>query len=343
MLLATTKTFACAETSKVPTMLNYEQLPGLVKAQNLGYQKDQQEIRKAELYIKEIESDLGDLYQLYQEGIDVFNAIEAQYSLLFDAEENLYRLYDGLEGRLKQHVYLAQKQFISHYIIALDMETAQRELEALEKELLSAMNKMSRGLVTQNAVRHAEKNVEAQKKTVKAIQTKADDNLETLAKALGIEAPVTLEGLPDIDFTRITNRDLESDLTDYIQAASATAERTMKAAKDRQAKSKSSIDRYVYTIFVQDYERAKKEAEKEFPKVYQTLRDAYDEMCDSIELAEAQKNYDKDEALFARGMISQSKLLSSERALQNAENRQAKLEIQIWLQLMEYEFSLLKF
>jgi len=343
VLLVTSGTFALAETSVKPVVLNYEQLSELVKAHNLGYQKDLQEIRRAELSIKEIESDLGDLYQLYREGLDVFNAIEAQYSILFDAEENLSKLHDGLGGRLKQHVYLAQKQFIGHYIIALDVEIAERELDALEKELLSAKYKMSRGLVTQNEVRNTEKSVEAQKRTVKAIQTKADDNLEALAKDLGIEDPITLEGLPAIDFERITNRDLKSDLDAYIQAAAAVAEKTMKAANERYAKSKSSINWYVYTMFVKDYEIAKKEAEKEFPKVYRTLRDAYDEMVNSTELIDAQKNFDKDEAQFARGIISQNKLLSSERALQNAENRQTKLEIQIWLQLMEYEYSLLKF
>jgi hypothetical protein len=145
-----------------------------------------------------------------------------------------------------------------------------------------------------------------------------------------------------MDFNRISNRDMKSDSAAYKLAASASAEKAVKAANERYARTASSLDWYVYTIAVEDFERAKKEAEKEFPKVYQKLRDAYDDMADSTEVTDAQLNYDRDKARFDRGMISQSKLLSSEQALQNAKNHQAKLEIQMWIQLMEYEYGLLK-
>ena len=117
----------------------------------------------------------------------------------------------------------------------------------------------------------------------------------------------------------------------------------MKTAKETADKSGSAADWYAYTIAVKDYETANKEAGKAFPKVYQALKEAYDEMAGATEAADAQKEYDRDMTLFARGVIAKNKLLASERALQNAKDRYRQQEIRVWLQLMEYEYNLIKF
>lgn len=342
VVFVTPSAYAKSEATVESAAVSFDKLAELVKAKSYDYQKDLQEIRKIELSIEDLESDLVDLYKLFREGTDVFQEINEQHLKILDAENSLSNLQDGLKNSLKQHVYQAQKLYINHFLLLLDVDIAQQELEILEKTHTSAMQKLSRGLISQNSVSIAEKSMDNQKKNVKAALTNVDENLEILTKYLGLETTITISDMPEMDFKRITGRDMKADLAAYILAASSTVEKAMKAANDRYSRSKLSIDSYIFTIYRQEFEKTKKEAEKEFTKTYEKLKDAYNEFVNSTALTDAQKDYSMNEAQFARGIIPLNKMLSSERALHNAEIQQKKSEIQVWLHLMEYENSLLQ-
>jgi outer membrane protein TolC len=320
-----------------PVPVAFDRLPTLVVAGSPDYQKDLQEIRKTEISINEIQSQLDDLHQNWNANLQTIMALQAN---LWDAEDYLEELNDALENKAKQRLYPVQRLYMNHYVLTFDVETAQRELAALENDLSTCRQKRARGLVTQSAVDAVEKNVKAQRDKAKAAQTKVDDNLEAMAKTLSMD-DIVLEALPAMDFKRIADRDLKADLAAYIPAASASAEKAMRAA--RRKSDDSRADRYAYTMAERDYQQAKKDAEKAFPKVYETLKDAYDDMLESTALADAQKEYDRDKVRFDRGLIARNQLLGSERALANARSLAKQREIQVWLLFMEYEYSLIKF
>jgi outer membrane protein TolC len=319
-----------------PVEVAFDRLPVLVVAGSPDYQKDLQEIRKTELSIREIQSKLDELNRNWGANLQAIIALQPS---LWAAEDTLEELNDALEDKVKQRLYPMQKLYVNHYALTPDVEVVQRELTALENDLSVCRQKFSRGLVTQSTVDNAEKNVKNQKEKVEEAQTKVDDNLEAIAVALGLD-DITLEGLPAMDFKRIADRDLTADLAAYISAFSATAEKAMIAARKRA--DNGPTDRYAYTIAEKDYQKAKKDAEKAFPKACETLKDIYDDMVDSTAVADAQKEYDKDKTQFDRGLIARNKLLGSERALANAQSLFKQMEIRVWLSFMEYEYNLMK-
>lgn len=331
--------YALEEHAIKPVTISFDQLKKLVTAGSPDYQKDLQEIRKAEIYAFEMWEDFYELDQYWPN-----NALEviAQMYKMEDADEFLVNLHDELEGKLKVHVYAVQRLYINHYTLLPAVEAAQRELEVYENELATLKQKLLRGLTTKNTVENAEQNVEDRKKAVTAAQKRESNSLDVLSKALGLDSPIVLDGLPDIDAKRITDRDMKADLAAYIKAASSAAKRIMKSAKDIYDKNKTSTNWYVYTVAKKDYETAGMEAEKSFPKVYQRLLDAYEEITGSTEVVDAQREYDKDKMMFERGMIARNKLQSSEMALQNAKDRFRQQEVLFWLTLLEYEFGLLE-
>jgi len=356
-LCAVSMVYAMPESNTRPAPVSYDQLSQLVIAGNPVYQKELQQIRKVEIAIDEMRSALDELNRDINVNLQPIIALLAQLNIkwavdvqtaialrsgLVAAEDLSVKLRSELDSKAAQLIYPAQKMYVAHYTLTPETEIALRDLEALEKDLTICRQKLSRGMVTSDAVQNAERSVANQKDAVKAARKKADDNLEALAKYLDLDG-VELMGLPAIDLARITGRDPAADQAAYRLSASAAEERAMKAAGDTYDKSGSSADRYAYTIASEDYEKAKNQAEKAFPKVYEALRDAYDDFIGSTMAVDAQKKYDNAQSQLDRGLIAPNTLLSVERALLNAKDRKEQQRIHLWMLMLEYEYDLISF
>ena len=167
--------------------------------------------------------------------------------------------------------------------------------------------------------------------------------MKSLARYLGLTVPIVPEKMPDADFGKITGRDMRADMAAYIVAASSPAEKALQSARDNLSVNNNSANRYMRDIAQQDFDRAKKEAEADFPKVFSSLRDAYDDFMDSWLVADAQSDYDAAVAQYERGMISRNMLQSTEQMLEIIKARYEQQRIQLWLLFMEYEYNLVKF
>ena len=95
-------------------------------------------------------------------------------------------------------------------------------------------------------------------------------------------------------------------------------------------------------IDIKELDKAKEDAEKAFPRIYRDLYEAYEDYIDAEALTDAQKEFERTRAQFSIGLISKNRLESARRILLDEEGRHAQQLIQLWLSLMEYEFSLVR-
>ena len=330
--------------------INYDDLEELVIAGSAAYQKELQEIRKLEMNYRDLSSQLRginetiDMIESYSPGASssLWSSASTLRANMRTLEERINEMKEAMSERAVQHVHPAQKMYVSHYILEIDLGIALRDLETMERELTNCRLKLPRGLSTPRDVRNAEKNVDNQKDLLEAKQDAIDSNLEALAKYLGLAGPIEPAGMPEIDFSRITERDLDADLAAYIAAASSMAEKLYDQAKKDFVSSSTSANQYLREIAREDFEKAKKDAEADFPKAYEDLLKAYDSFMDSTLVADAQEEYDKAASQYSGGLITQNTLLNFEMMLASAQDRYEQQRIQLWLLLMDYEFSLAK-
>jgi len=343
---------ALAASGAKPVTVDYADLTKLIISGNTAYQKDLQDIQKLEYNYDELSQQQWDIY-MDMSALPDTQETEATRKKLEDSADTIganmrmirNRINDqkkALNDRATIHAYPAQKMYVSYYILLQDLEIASLELERLDRELASCRLKLSRGLSTPTEVRNAEKSLDNQKDVIEACSDSIDDNLKALARYIGLTSPIVLTELPDVDFERITGRDLKADMYAYIQASSATAEKIWQSARDSFELNNTTLNRYARDIALSDYEKAKKDAEADFPKVYEDLRKAYDDFIDSTAVADAQEDYDTALSQYERGLISLLALNGAEQKLDTIVARYEQQRLQLRLLFMEYEYNLLK-
>ena len=343
---------ALAASEAKPVTVAYADLTKFIIAGNTAYQKDLQDIQKLEYNYDELSQQQWDIY-MDMSALPDTQETEATRKKLEDSADTIganmrlirNRINDqkkALNDRATIHAYPAQKMYVSNYVLLLDLKIASLELERLERELASCRLKLSRGLSTQTEVRNAEKSLDNQKDVEKACRDSIDDNLKALARYIGLTAPIVLTELPDVDFDGITGRNLKTDMAAYILASSATAEKVWQSARDSFELNNTTLNRYARDIALSDYEKAKKDAEADFPKVFDDLLQAYDDFMDSTTVADAQDDYDTAVSQYARGLISKIMLQSAEQKLDTIIARYEQQRLRLRLLYMEYEYNLLK-
>ena len=335
-----------------PVTVDYDDLTKMIVAGNAAYQKELQEIQKLEYTYDDLSQQRWDLY-MDMDALPHAPETEASRKKLEDAADTVSanmriirnRINDqkkALDNRAALHAYPAQRMYMGHFILMIDSQLAAHELERLERELANCRLKLSRGLSTQTEVKNAEKNVDNQKDAIKAVRDAIDDNLTALARYLGLTSQIRLADMPQVDLDRIVGRNLKTDQADYIAAASSTAEKVLQGARDSFELNNTPLNRYNRDIALADFEKAKRDAEADFPKVYENLLNAYEDYMESTLVIDAQEDYDLAEMQFERGLISRNMLLNVEQMLEVTKSRYEQQRIQLCLLFREYEFNLIK-
>ena len=343
---------ALAKAEEEPAVVSFEQLQELVIAGNTAHQSYLQEIRKLELTYDELESERRPLRQrLLQMPAEtpteisdqLWDALTDMESIMEKIQETIDELKDAQGDVVTQITFPAEMMYIAHYILMLDVDILLREQEMLQRELANTRLKLSRGLASQGDLKNAEKNVDALNDMEKALRDAIEDNLDALARHLGLDGPIELDGLPEIDFDRITQRDSKADLAAYIEAVCATEEKAFQDARAEVRSNNTSVNRFARDNARRDYDNARKNAEADFPKVIDALLEAYDDYVESTLVSDAQEDYDKAALQHGQGLLSANMLLGLDIRLETAKARYEQQRIQLWILLMEYEFGLIKF
>ena len=351
-LFAVSMTFAPAKAEEETVTVGFEQLEELVIAGNAAHQSYMQEIRKLELGYNELQKQrrlLTDSISALPPGMpdEITSPLRSASSELRNhmrtIQEVMDELRDAQDGVVTQITYPAQMMYIAHYIISLDLEIVSREFELLERELTNSRLKFALGMASSRDVRALETNVDGLKDVVKALEDAIDDNLDTLGRYLGISAAIELEGMPEMDFDRITGRDAEADLAAYLEAVTAPAEKALDDARDDVRKNNNAVNRFARDIAQRDLETAIRDANTDFPKLLDAMLEAYEDFTESKLVTDMQEDHDKVVSQHRQGLISQNMLRGSELRLENTKARYEQQRIQLWLLLLEYEFSLIKF
>ena len=347
---------ASTVTEEEPVTVSFEQLTEMVMRGNASYQRLLQEIGRLQI-------GLDGLSGQYDEVSDALSVIDAmpdgsqtwqmRGELRSSASELDYRMrslqsnINAMRGASNnmalQFAFPAQMMYIGHYISLLDLEIALRELENYERELENARLMLARGLSSRRDVRNAERNVDDQKDAVKARRDAIDDNLEALARHLGLTVSIAPAGMPEIEFERFTERDFEADMAAYIDAATVDEQRELDSAIRELRRTNSRINRFTHDSAVQNLETAKITAEADFPKIFDALIEAYEDYLDSTLVADIQEDYDMLAAQYERGLVSRNTLLRVERALENVKSGYEMQRIGLFMTLLEYELGLVKF
>jgi outer membrane protein TolC len=249
-----------------------------------------------------------------------------------------------LEEYALKNTFAAQKLYWAHYINAENLSVAQRALEATERDLPAQQRKRQLGLISQTALEAYEKTVKTAKDSVKTAQKAVDDNLKQLADYLGLEGEIALDGMPEIDLTRVTERDLESDRKAYRESAPAVvaAIKALDSASNAAKSNNSYANSYAATAAREDLAAAKETAFAEFDDVYQTLLDSYEEYATSQVVPDAETALNKAKTQWGKGLISQNELAKVQRAYDDAVSNAETQRIRLWLALLEYEYNLIK-
>ena len=327
-------------------LLDYDKLIELTVSGNPAYQREIQEIHRLELVFSDMGDDYRDMQDLMSSLGLGLTPIE-MYKTVADLRKSLDATYDRimeLKGELERkaikHSFPAQVLYINHYILEIDLEIAQRNLGAYERQLVIAKLLLSLGLSTARDVRNAEREVEEQEKTIKGREESMDDNLEALGKLLGISTFEMPDEMPQMDFDRIVERDLEADIAAYIKATAGPEEKALQDARYACSISNTAANRYILEVATQDFERAKKEAEDDFPKVYNVLLEEFEDFSKTTSVADAQEDYDSLCVQYESGLASKNALLAMELALENTKSAYELQRIGLWLLLLEFEYSL---
>jgi hypothetical protein len=339
--------FTLAKDEDPPAVISFDLLTELIIAESTVYQKELQEIKKLELSYGELSRQLRDMENLIDSlppdiSSQFWGSASTLRANMRTVDTRIVELKDALETKVIQHVFPAQKMYMSHFILQIELEVSRLELEIYNRELENCRLKLPRGLCTARDLKNAEKNVDNQIDLIEAKEDSIDNNLKALAKYLGISSGISLGEMPEMDFSLITGRDLKADKEAYIAAAASLAEKMLDEAKKTYNSNRTTGNLYAIDIARQDFEKAQKDAESDFPKVYSDLLKAYNDFSDSSIVADAQEDYDKAVSQYANGIITRNMLLNSELMLEIVKERYGQQRIQLWLLFMDYEFSLVK-
>ena len=337
---------ANAATEVSTEVVNYDKLIVLVISSNPAYEREMQEIN----LLEHTYSDMADEYRALQDymgelgfGSTPFDYLKAAANLKQSLELTYDRIIEmkaELERKAIRHTYPAQVLFINHYTLLIKKDIAERELEILHRELANCRLKEMLGFASIRQVRDAERNVDNQQKAIKVSMEEIENNLVELAKQLGLLSISIPDEIPEMDMEKIVNRNEEADLAAYIEASAAVAAKALEDAEYSYRINNTAANRYMRDVAKQDYERAKKEAESDFPRVYDALQEKYKEYIESKAVSDAQDDYDTIIAQHALGIVSQSMLLDSELILENAKAFHLLQRIGLWLSFLEYEHGL---
>ena len=165
--------YAQVKAAERPRVLKYDELTRLVVAGNVAYQKDLQEIRRLELSYDDISQQHWEVAMQLWDLPDV-PGMESQRAQLEKSEESLYNnvlttrnrindLKKALDNRAIMHVFPAQSMYVRHYMLLIELELANSELETLERDLEYCRLKAPRGLVSDRDLRNAKRKVDDQK------------------------------------------------------------------------------------------------------------------------------------------------------------------------------------
>jgi len=159
-------TLAAAESE--PSILSYDDLADQVISGNAAYQKELQEIQRLEHNYSDLAMQFWQLEELMYSmppelSAQLMSSAASLSSSMRTTGKLIDEMKDALDSKVVRYLYPAQKIYINHYILLLDMEIALRELNSLERELETCRLKLPRGLCTQRDVRNAEKSVDPKK------------------------------------------------------------------------------------------------------------------------------------------------------------------------------------
>jgi len=330
---------AAVDNTEKTITISFNDLAELVVAGNSDYRVYKQSMERLEIALRDMKDQHNKLLQNWTMVVDIIITLQKGMAT---AEDILGELSDDLAKVEAKLEYAAQSMYLGHYLLSAELDIAQRKLSALEKDYIAAEKKLQRGLISKSALDDLDKSITNQRDIVKAAKKSIEDNLDALAKFLDIAAPVSLEGFPELDLSRITDRDLEADKAAYRLCAPdvAAKEKAMREAKRAYNSSNTRADRHALDAATREHRKAMDDAVRDFPKVFQDLYDKYDDYISSTYLADARKELEKVEQRYARGLVSENLYNSVVRAVQEAEDRYKQEFIILWLRLLEYEIKL---
>ena len=320
----------------------YQDIAEMVAAGSADYQKRLQEIEKQEISLAYMQTQYRDMMDNWQTSF--FPTVRNLQDSIEATEKSIAEAKASLDIVAEQLSFPIRKLYWKHFSLLLDLAKAVRDLEAAENKASICRQKLSRGLAAQAELDTLEKNVSEQKKAAQNAQTVIDDNLKEIGKLLGLDRAVELGDIPEIDLARITDRDIEEDTAAYILSnpEAVSKEKAADSARETYRKSYSPVDEFAYRLAREELAEAREEAEKALPGIYRELCKAYEDYIQAEELTAAQEEHKKMETQFSAGLISKNKLESAAGAVLDAEVRHGRQLIQLWIMLMEYEFSLVK-
>ena len=346
-----------------PTTVAFDKLTELVIAGNTAYRRERNEIRALEISLNTMNRQFNEIHN-QQFALEQMLAMpgyanttagaqtEATVAQLnvsaTELDKNIQSLRtrineakDSLTKTAKRHTLPAQNMYISNYILLIDLEIAERDMKVLERDLENCKLRQARGLSTTSDVRTAERNIENQETLIESKQDAIESNLDTLARYLNLSQNIILAGLPEFDFDKITTRNKSEDMKAFIASASAPAERVSKDAIKAAFDNPTPENQHSASVAAQDLEKAKKDAEEDFPKAYDALLKAYNDYINSKSVADAQRDFDNLTSQHERGLTSKNMLLNAEQMLENIKSRYEQQKIQLWTILIDYELKLI--
>ena len=337
------------------TVVEYDQIGDLIAENNSEVRTVMQLYKMLDVHIEAMQSEIADFNRAFgipsggNEALDaifysgLLEQIKTREDAIKDLRAELRFMDRDLNRAAGGQVHAARILFLRHYILSGQMDTAQRTLDDARQDLELNRRLWEIGFMPQIAVDALERKITSGNDSIRAISRVMDDNIKTLSNILWIHTPVSLGVLPELEFERVTKRDLAEDLAAYTLSAPEVQEK--KTALDNARiilnRRNSIVNRHAYQVALEDYERARELAALDFPGVYQALLDIYEDYINSTVVKDAETELGRMQSQFAAGHVPRSSVAAAERALLYAKSIHEQERISVYIALLEYEFGLI--
>jgi len=337
------------------TVVEYDHIGEFIAENNSAVRAVMQSYKMLDVQIRALQSEIDDLDRAFgvpsggNEALDAifYSGLIDQIKIRDDAIKDLraeLRFMDrDLDRAAGGQVHAARILFLRHHILSEQMDTAQRTLDDARKDL--ELNRILReiGFIPQSVIDVLERKITSGNDSIRAISRTMDDNIKTLSNILWIRTPVSLGVLPELEFERVSKRDLVEDLAAYTLSAPDVQEKKTALDNARIVLNRHSgiVSRHAFQVALEDYERARELAALDFPGVYQALLDIYEDYINSTAVKDAETELGRMRIQFVAGHVPWSSVVSAEREVLYAKSMHEQERISVYIALLEYEFGLI--
>ena len=337
--------FAAGEPAPEETVItvDYDRIAEHIAENNPAVLSVLQAYHKLRLQLNALESSHSDLLksplslmEIASPAMTLQNAMKELSDALKNMDKDLNKAADG-------QIHVARMMYLRQFILTEQLQTAERALAAAKRDMELYLKKLEIGLISQSTPESFEKIVTAHTDAVKALRKASDDNLTALSDLLGINTPIQLGALPEIELGGIKERDLKADLAAYTLSASDVQAKkaAYNNASDALASASNAANIYARDVAKKNYETAKVLAARDFPRVYGDLSDIYEDHISSSAVKDAEKDLDKLQKQFDAGFVSLNTVIAAERALADAKSKYEQERLSVFTALLQYEYDLI--